>query len=466
MNTGNTKSSLRSKLIGDRLFYAKVMSILIPMVIQQGITNLVNLLDNVMVGRLGTESISGVAVANQLIFIFNLMIFGLLAGASIYGAQYYGKNDKDGFHETYRYRLYFGIAMAVIGWIVFGMQGRHLLELYLGGTKEAETIRLASNYMKIICWQLIPFALVSGVGGALKDCGEAKIPMQASILAIFTNLVLNYLLIYGKFGFPEMGIEGAALATVIARYLELLFLLLQIQKNSERLPFMQGVFRKLGLTPVVLKKMLITGTPLFLNETLWSSGMTLINAAYATRGIAAIAATNINQTVWNLFGIICMSMGVSVGILAGQHLGANQFEEAKDTVLKVAVLSVAMNIAVGLAIVAISPFVPLLYNTESEVRKLASQLLIVCGLMMPASAYTNICYFTLRSGGKTIITFFFDCGFTWVACIPMAWILCRYTGLGVVQVYMSVQLLEFVKAAIGTVLIKSGIWINNVLPED
>ena len=119
--------------------------------------------------------------------------------------------------------------MGVIGWIVFGLQGRHLLELYLGGTKEAETIRLASNYMKIICWQLIPFALVSGVGGALKDCGEAKIPMQASILAIFTNLVLNYLLIYGKLGFPEMGIEGAALATVIARYLELLFLLLQIQ---------------------------------------------------------------------------------------------------------------------------------------------------------------------------------------------------------------------------------------------
>ena len=457
---------LWSKWIGDRDFYAKVLLILIPMIIQQGITNLVNLLDNVMVGQLGTEPISGVAVANQLIFVFNLMVFGLLAGASIFGAQFYGKGDYKGYHETVRFRILAGLALGVIGWLVFALGGNLLFELYLGGSEEAATIAYAGKYMRIICWQLIPFALVQSLGGALKDCGETRMPMQASVIAIFANLILNYLLIYGSFGFPEMGIEGAALATVIARYLELLFIVIQIARNFSRLTFLHGIFENFRISAEVLVKMAATGAPLFFNEALWSSGLTLINSCYAIRGIEAVAATNINQTVWNLFGIICMSMGNAIGILSGQRLGANDFEGAKDTVRKMIFLTITLNIGVGLIILLIAPYIPLLYNTEPEVRQLASQLLMVCGVMMPISAYTNASYFILRSGGKTVITFFFDCGFTWVACIPVAWLLCHRTGLGVLQIYMAVQSLELIKVVIGTILIKSGIWINNVLPEE
>lgn len=456
-------SNWREKWIGDKNFYRKVMIILIPMIIQQGVTNLVNLLDNVMVGQLGTESISGVAVANQLIFIFNLMIFGLLAGASIFGAQFFGKGDYKGFQETVHFRLISGLLLAVGAWVVFRLAGVSLCELYLGGSEEVGTLTVAGQYLDIICWQFVPFVLVQALGSAVKDGGETATPMQASVLAIFTNLLLNYLLIYGKFGMPQMGVRGAALATVIARYLELLFLLGSILKKKESFYYMKGLMKHIRISRGVLVNIVITGAPLFLNETLWSMGTTMVNSCYAARGMQAVAATNINSTVWNLFGIVLMAMGNAIGILAGQKLGADDKEGAKDLVRKLMFLTVLLNIGIGLVIIAVSGLIPQIYNTEPEVRAIATRLLQIAGIMLPVTAYVNATYFTLRSGGKTVITFFFDCGFTWVVCFPVAWILCRYTSLSVIWIYFAVSATDIVKAVIGTILVKSGIWINNVL---
>lgn len=456
-------SNRKEKWIGDKNFYRKVMIILIPMIIQQGVTNLVNLLDNVMVGQLGTESISGVAVANQLIFIFNLMIFGLLAGASIFGAQFFGKGDYKGFQETVHFRLISGLLLAAGAWIVFRIYGIRLCELYLGGSEETGTLNVAGQYLDIICWQFVPFVLVQATGSAVKDGGETATPMQASVLAIFANLILNYLLIYGKLGMPQMGVRGAALATVIARYLELLFLLASVVRKKEEFVYLKGLMRNIRISRGVLVNILITGAPLFLNETLWSMGTTMVNSCYAARGMQAVAATNINATVWNLFGIVLMAMGNAIGIMAGQKLGANDNDGAKDLVRKLMFLTVIVNIGIGLIIIAISGLIPQIYNTEPEVRSIATHLLQIAGAMLPITAYVNATYFTLRSGGKTVITFFFDCGFTWVICLPVAWILCHYTSLSVIWIYFAVTATDIVKAIIGTILIKSGIWINNVL---
>ena len=213
----------------------------------------------------------------------------------------------------------------------------------------------------------------------------------------------------------------------------------------------------------LLVNIVITGAPLFLNETLWSMGTTMVNSCYAARGMQAVAATNINSTVWNLFGIVLMAMGNAIGILAGQKLGADDKEGAKDLVRKLMFLTVLLNIGIGLVIIAVSGLIPQIYNTEPEVRAIATRLLQIAGIMLPVTAYVNATYFTLRSGGKTVITFFFDCGFTWVVCFPVAWILCRYTSLSVIWIYFAVSATDIVKAVIGTILVKSGIWINNVL---
>ena len=168
----------------------------------------------------------------------------------------------------------------------------------------------------------------------LKDTGETFIPMVASVISIAVNLVLNYLLIFGSFGFPKMGVAGAALATVIARYIEMGYLILESVRHKKKFPFMDGALRSLKVPLPLVKRIVITGTPLMLNESLWSMGISMITACYATRGLAAVAASNINGTAFNLFSMLLMSMGGAVAIICGQQLGANDIEGAKDSVRK------------------------------------------------------------------------------------------------------------------------------------
>ena len=460
--------SMRKKLIGSRAFYAAVLSLLIPMIVQQGITQFVNLLDNVMVGRLGTAPMSGVAIVNQIVFIFNLTIFGGLGGASIFGAQFYGKKDYEGVRYTLRFRLVFSVAIWALGILVFLLFGPQLFGLYLNegaSTPEeiASTLGHAQSYMNIILWGLLPFALVQCLSSTLRDVGETFSPMVASVIAICVNLVGNYLLIFGSFGFPKMGVAGAALATVISRYVEMAYLLLRTYLRRQQFPFVQGLFRGFRVPVSLVKQIAITGTPLLLNETLWSIGTAAVNMCYATRGLQAVAATNINSTVWNLFAIVMMSLGNAIGILSGQLLGANDVQGAKDTVRKLLFFSVCVNLVIGGGIIACSPFIPAIYNTEPAVRQTATQLLIISGAFLPLTAYVHGTYFTIRSGGKTFITFLFDCVFTWVVNLPVAFCLCHFTGLSVVWVFFFVSCADIIKAIIGTVMLVSGIWIHNVV---
>ena len=460
--------SLRKKFIGSRAFYAAVLALLVPMIVQQGITQFVNLLDNVMVGRLGTSPMSGVAIVNQIVFIFNLTIFGGLGGASIFGAQFFGKKDYEGVRYTLRFRLLFSLVIWALGILVFLLFGQQLFQLYLNkeaSTPEEITATLghAKDYMNIILWGLLPFALVQCFSSTLRDVGETFSPMVASIIAICVNLVGNYLLIFGSFGFPRMGVAGAALATVISRYVEMAYLLLRTYRHRKQFPFVQGLFRDFRIPLSLVKQIAVTGTPLLLNETLWSIGTAAVNMCYAIRGLQAVAATNINSTVWNLFAIVMMALGNAIGILSGQLLGAGDIPGAKDTVRKLLFFSVCVNLVIGGGIIACSPFIPSIYNTEPAVRQTATQLLIISGAFLPLTSYVHGTYFTIRSGGKTFITFLFDCVFTWVVNLPVAYCLCQFTGLSVVWVFFFVSCADIIKAVIGSIMLASGIWANNVV---
>ena len=460
--------SLRKKFIGSRAFYASVLALLVPMIVQQGITQFVNLLDNVMVGRLGTSPMSGVAIVNQIVFIFNLTIFGGLGGASIFGAQFFGKKDYEGVRYTLRFRLLFSLVIWALGILVFLLFGQQLFQLYLNkeaSTPEEITATLghAKDYMNIILWGLLPFALVQCFSSTLRDVGETFSPMVASIIAICVNLVGNYLLIFGSFGFPRMGVAGAALATVISRYVEMAYLLLRTYRHRKQFPFVQGLFRDFRIPLSLVKQIAVTGTPLLLNETLWSIGTAAVNMCYAIRGLQAVAATNINSTVWNLFAIVMMALGNAIGILSGQLLGAGDIPGAKDTVRKLLFFSVCVNLVIGGGIIACSPLIPQIYNTEPVVRQTATQLLVISGIFLPLTSYVHGTYFTIRSGGKTFITFLFDCVFTWVVNLPVAYCLCQFTGLSVVWVFFFVSCADIIKAVIGSIMLASGIWANNVV---
>ena len=224
------KTGLRKKLIGDKSFYKMVLTVTIPIIIQNGITNFVSLLDNIMVGQVGTEQMSGVAVANQLLFVFNICIFGAISGAGIFGAQFYGNRNYEGVRNAFRFKLLFCAGLVLLGILIFSAGGESLISLYLNeeGTSgdAARTLSYGRSYLLCMLAGLIPYALAQVYSSTLREAGETVLPMKAGIAAVLVNLVLNYILIYGKFGAPALGVVGAAIATVISRYVECLIVAL------------------------------------------------------------------------------------------------------------------------------------------------------------------------------------------------------------------------------------------------
>lgn len=455
------------RYIGDRAFYRMVIVLVVPLIIQQGITNFVNLLDNVMVGRLGTESISGVAIVNQLIFVFNLSVFGALSGASIYGAQYAGVNDHDGVRDCLRFKLLIGAGITAAALLVFTLFGDALISLYLNDAENAAALALtrseAHGYLAIALWGLLPFMVSQSLSGSLRETGETFAPMVTSAISVLINLVLNYILIYGKLGAPAMGVRGAALATVVARYVETAVLMVYALRRTERYPFIRGLFRSFRVPKALVKRISITGTPLLINEVLWSTGTAAINQCYSVRGLATVAAMNITTTAWTLFAVIMFSMGSAISILTGQRLGANDFEGARDVDRKLIAFTLVLHLGIGLIVILTSGLIPQIYNVEPEVRALVRGMLIAAGATLPLHALSHASYFTIRSGGRTLITLLFDSVYTWCVPLPMAFLLCRYTELSIVAIYAILQGSDALKLALALPILISGSWARNVI---
>lgn len=457
------------KLVGDRAFYRKLFAIMTPVLIQNVITNFVSLLDNIMVGQVGTEPMSGVAIVNQLLFVFNLCIFGGLAGAGIFTAQFYGKSDDEGIRNTFRIKLYIAAGSVVLFLALFLSFGEQLIALFLHEGQEnlnlEATLDYGREYLAVMLVQTVPFAMMQVYASTMRETGETLLPMKAGIIAVFVNLVFNYILIFGKLGAPAMGVVGAAIATVLARFVECFIVMYWTHRHRDRCPYITGAYRSLKVPTVLVKQVIILGTPLLLNEIFWSAGMTVLNQCYSLRGLEVVSAVNISTTVSNLFFCAFFSMGTTVSIIVGQLLGAGELEKAVDEDTKLIAFSVALCFAVGLVMAMLAPLIPQIYNTTDTVKRLASALLLVSAAMMPVNAFTNSAYFTLRSGGKTVITFVFDCVFVWALSIPVAFILSRYTAMHILPMYIVVQALDIIKCAIGYDLLKKRKWVKNLVAD-
>ncbi len=461
-------NSILRRYVGDRAFYKKVLLLVVPIIIQTGVTNFVNLLDNVMVGALGTEQMSGVSISNQLIFIYNLTIFGGMSGASIFGAQFFGVRDYKGMRSTMRFKIVFGAIIAAVSIVTLSLFGEDLVKLFLSsqnnvGTAAEETLRGAKSYIWYTLWGIPAFMLVQAYASTLRESGETVVPMAASVTAIFVNLVFNWLLIFGHLGFPAMGIAGAALATVLSRYVELVVVVVFTHTHAERFPFVQELYRGIRIPPELVRRICITSAPLVFNEVLWSVGTAFVSQNYSTRGLNVVAAISINNTAWQVFSVMMMSMGNAVAILIGQLLGAGEIEEAKDADRKILAFTTVIHVGIGALIVACSGLFPLLYNTEPEVRALATRFLLVTGASLPIHAFIHAAYFTIRSGGKTFVTMLFDSVYTWVIPVPLSLLLCRFTALSMPVIFCIVQFSDVVKLCIAVPMLRSGFWAKNVI---
>ena len=453
------------KLIGTKDFYRHLLMIAIPIMIQNGITNFVGMLDNIMVGQVGTNQMSGVAIVNQLLFVYNLCIFGGISGAGIFAAQFYGKGDHKGVRECFRFKLIIVAVLTLLGILTFVVAGPSLIQLYLhedgSGTSSAQTLLYAKQYMTVMLFDMLPFAISQAYAGTLRETDETVLPMKAGIVAVLVNLVFNYILIYGKLGAPALGVVGAAVATVMSRFVEMGIIVIWTHTHKEKNRFIEDAYKHFEIPAELMKRMTIKGLPLLANETLWAAGQAVMMQNYSIRGLTVIAAMNISSTISNVFNIVFIAMGSAIAILIGQELGAEK-KEVREDAYKMTFFAVICCMISGALMLCVAPFFPDIYNTDHEVRSLATSFIMISACCMPMYAFENATYFTLRSGGKTFITFLFDSCFVWVFSIPLAYVLVHYTDMSITVLFLCCQMIELMKCLIGYVLVRKGIWINNI----
>lgn len=453
--------------IGNKAFYRRVLTIAVPIVIQNGITNFVSLLDNIMVGQVGTIPMSGVSIANQLFFIFNLTVFGACGGAGIFTAQFYGREDHNGVRYTFRYKYLISLLLSLLGIGIFLYGGESLLGMYLQGEGDplaaAQTLQHGMSYLKIMLWGLVPFAIATAYSTTLRESGQTVVPMAAGVAAVLVNLGLNFILIFGHLGFRAMGADGAAIATVISRYVELAIVAGWTHLHKKDVPFIKGAYRSLHIPKQLLWSISKKGIPLMLNEFCWSAGVAVLNQCYSTCGLDVVPALNISSTIQNLSNVANLALANAVGIIMGQMLGAGKSrDDVEDANRKLFSLAILLGFVFGGVLMALSGAFPQLYNTSDSVRQLAGTLIRITALLMPVMAYSLTAYFTLRSGGQAFITFIFDSCFMWVCAVSLAFCLSRFTALSIIPLYTICQGTELLKCVIGTWLVKKGTWIKNL----
>lgn len=459
-------TSLRKKYLGDRNFFDKFLMIALPIAIQNGITNVVSMVDNIMVGQLGTPQMNGVSIVNQIMLISTLCIFGAMAGAGIYTAQYYGSGNQEGIKYTFRFKVFISTVIVAGSIIIFSIFGENLILFFLHGENQEDiesTLKYGLDYLSVAKWSMVPYGISQIYVSTMRETGQTVVPMKAGIAAVFVNIGLNYVMIFGKLGCPMLGVKGAALATICARIAEGCIVIIWLHSHSRQNQFIKGALKSMYIPSKLFLNILVKCVPIMINEALWAGSVAMLNQSYSTRGLDAVAGINICSTITNVFNVFFIAVGEAIAIMVGQLLGAGKKKEARhaDTVLCVyAVLGSAM---LGIMMAACAPFFPMIYNTTDTVRGLATSFIIVIAFLLPVQAFTNASYFTLRSGGNTFITFVFDSVYMWCFTVPIAFVITRYTAMPIVAVYAICQSLEIVKAVIGFIFVKKGVWINNIV---
>lgn len=446
--------------IGDKKFYKTLFAVAMPIVAQQLITSSVQLVDNVMVGSLNESAIVSVSVVNQLYFVMMLITFGAIGGAGIFTAQYFGAKDFDKLKQTFRFKVMTALTVFFVSLFIFSFFGRSLISMF---TDNPTSIENGIAYLNIIRWGILPWVLTVAIANTFRDMGITKPLMYISLLAIITNTGLNYLLIFGKFGFPELGIEGAAYATVAARFVEFFFVFLLMKSRGK--VFDTKLSELLKIDKKVLFGIFAMALPLMVNEALWSTGQTMFLQAYSMRGENALAALNITGAISQLVFVTFGGIATGIAVLVGNTLGKNELQEAKDNAKKLIFFAVVFAAAMGVLLFILSFFIMDIYHVSAETQAIAVFNIRINAIFIPLYSFNVAIYFTLRSGGDTKSTLLMDSGYMWVISVPIAFVMSRYTDLPVTMMFLIVQILDFPKALFGLSRYRKHHWVKNLAEQ-
>lgn len=446
------------KYIGNKAFYKIVFFVTLPLVLQQVLINIVNLADNVMVGQLTQIEMNGVYIASQIFFVCMLGLFGSIEGSSIFFAQYFGGNDEKHMRFVFKFKCVASLLIAVILFLVLTF----FLEPLAGLFSDVKTeIEVCKQYMDILKFTLFPFALSNVLSSSFREVKKTSIPMWASALALVFNISLNYILIFGNFGFKELRVEGAAIATLIARLFEFAFLL--FMTYLLKMNYIKKLFTSEKLEKGLTKRLIRCSIPLFLNELLWSTGQMVISIALCTRGGNARNALSIATTVNNLFYIGALSLGNAIAIIVGNTLGSGDIEKAKIEARQLIVLAIMVAIVFGLALICFAPLITMAYNVSNEVRTFAINAMKIYGSLMWLFAINCSCFFVIRAGGNTKIVLAFDSMFGWIIQVPAALLFAFFTNVSFEMLFFIVYIVEIIKLVIGLTMVHKNKWAKNIV---
>ena len=455
--------------IGDRKFYKAAMAVALPMIIQNTVTNLVNMLDTMMIGSVSfgaSEAVAAVGVVNQFVFVFNLAVFGAISGAGIFTAQFNGRGDSNGVRNTMRIKLLCCIMLSIIGMGVFVAFDDMLIGAFLTSSEKINlnlAAELSKDYLIYIIIGFIPFAISQAYASTLRETGQTVVPMVASLTSVTTNFVLNILLIFGLFGFPELGVTGAAIATSISRFAELLVLIIWAHKNKKKCPFVKDLYSKFKIPSTLARQVALKGIPILLNELFWSLSITVRNMCYSYESTEVLNALNISFSLQNLLSVAYFALSSSIAIMVGNLLGAGKLEEAKDTDRKLLAFSVFVGGCMMGIQLALSGVYPMLYSELSELeRELTTYTMICFAITMPAAALATATYYTIRSGGLAFVTMLFDSVYAWVIVIPVAAVLAFVFKLPYQTILPLVLVAENIKLLPGLMMVNKGIWVKQI----
>lgn len=437
-------------------FYFTALLLAMPNIIQQLVTNLSQMVDNLMVGRLQEIAIAGVTITNQIFFIFTIVMLGLSAAGGIFITQYRGAKNDEKVTEVFRVVLLFAIGLGLI--FFFAMH--FIPEVFLGlFAKDPQTIASALSYVDFIKYTFLIYPISLAIGASYRFCGLVKVPMYVAIVSVIVNIIFNYLLIYGNFGFPALGVPGAAIATLIARVVEVVILFVLTRKLNT--PIKITLSKMFSFEKFVLTDYINKGYGLIINEFFWSLGMQMVVVVYTSKISENIAAMSIANVMTNLIFVGMSGMSVAVSIIVGNSLGQGKFEDARRDSKKLLKLSSGVGLSLGIIVVIVSYFITMLYDINPETL-MAARLVIVAAASFSWLYYLNVGFFyTLRAGGDTKSVLIMDSGFVWAVMIPAA-LLIGQLHLYLPLHYFVVQFFDFIKLIVARARYRKGHWLKNL----
>ena len=445
------------RFIGNKAFYLKTISISLPIMAQQFVTSFVNLIDNIMIGNVGSLALTSVTVANRIYLIFNSTLFGISGAAGIFIAQYFGAKNIKKCQQILNLNILIALIISILFVTSLIFIPGYLVSFF---TSEPDIMNESLKYFQYALFAYIPYSFSFTVMMALRAVGINKIQLLVGALTVLTNTTLNYILIFGNFGFPELGVQGAAIATSIARFLEMLiyaFLLIR-KRHLFQLQIKQWFIIQWDLVKSLTRKAI----PLTMNEILFSTGMAMVFISYMRCDSSLISATSVVDTSMQIAFIVFSGLSSAVAILIGNRLGANQIEEAKDNANKLIAFGMAVGVVIGLIFIGLAPVIASFYNVGDEIKSTIVSLLTIKSCLLPFYVYNVCVFFTLRAGGDALSTLIMDSGFLWCVNVTVSTILSIFFNIPLVIMYMMVESLDILKLFIATYFYRKGKWARNM----